>query len=159
MHRRPENLIVVLLLSLCFSGCGKAGGDRAMGSSPSDPTVASEGKPPSESGIPAPVSSRAGGGSLGLVPTGPDAQTGVRAVLLNSPPGSKVALEDLRWYVNGGGTRGGTDRLAGRAPRRGGGIRARAQVTVNDERISVDSSKAIVQNALPQIVSALSSPP
>src|SRR3990172_8949163 len=155
---RPEIVILVLLLSLCFSGCGKAGGDRAMVSSPSDPTVAKEGKPPSESGIPSPVSSRAGGVSLGLVPAGPDALTGVRAVVLNSPPGSKVSLEDLHWYVNGGETKGDIDRLAGTSLRRGDAITARAQVTVNDERISVDSPKAIVQNALPEIVSVSISP-
>ncbi|HJX14369.1 MAG TPA: hypothetical protein VJ386_01465 [Candidatus Deferrimicrobiaceae bacterium] len=158
-YRRPEIVIVVLLLSLCLSGCGKAGGDRAMVSSPSDPTVAKEGKPPSESGIPVSIPSRAGGVSLGLVPAGPDALTGVRAVLMNSPPGSKVALEDLRWYVNGGETRGEIDRLAGTSLRRGDVITARAQVTVNDERISVDSPKAIVQNALPEIVSVSISPP
>jgi hypothetical protein len=159
MLRRPEIGIVVLLLSLCFSGCGKAGGDRAKVSSPSDPTVASEGKTPSESGIPVPISSRAGGVSLGLVPAGPDALTGVRAVVLNSPPGSKVALEDLRWYVNGGETRGEIDRLAGTSLRRGDVVTARAQVTVNGERISVYSTKAIVQNALPEIVSVSISPP
>ena len=155
---RNQEIVIVLLLSLCFSGCGKAGGDRAIVSSAPGPTVAQEGKTPSESGIPAPVSSRAGGVSLALVPAGPDALTGVRAVFLNSPPGSKVALEDLRWYVNGGETRGGTDRLAGTSLRRGDVITARAQVTVNDERISVDSSKAIVQNALPEIVSVSISP-
>src|SRR3989304_9046283 len=94
---RNQEIVIVLLLSLCFSGCGKAGGDRAIVSSAPDPTVAQEGKTPSESGIPAPVSSRAGGVSLALVPAGPEALTGVRAALLNYPPGGTVAPAVLRW--------------------------------------------------------------
>lgn len=152
---------VAVLLSasvfLCLGfGCGKEEGNPTTKVSPAEPMVEKEVAHPTETAMPAPKPD--GTVSLKLVPQNPDALTGVRAVLGNSPPGVRMLLENLRWFVNGVETEGKDDRLPGNHLRRDDIVYAVATVSVNGEVVSLESYPSTIGNALPEVLAADLSP-
>jgi hypothetical protein len=158
---RPVRPGVAVLLSasvfLCLgSGCGKEGGNRTTKVSSAEPVRQKEVAQPTETAMPGPKPN--GNVSLKLVPENPDALTGLRAVLANSPPGARMLPENFRWFVNGVETEGEKNRLPGKILRRDDIVHATATVAVNGEDVSLESSPSIIGNARPEIVSADLSP-
>jgi hypothetical protein len=142
---------------LCLGfGCGKEGGNRTTKVSPAEPMMQKEVAHATETAMSAPKPD--GNVSLRLVPENPDALTGLRAELAGCPPGARMVLENLRWFINGAEIEGEKNRLPGKTLRRDDIVHALATVAVNGEDVSLESSPSTIGNARPETVSADLSP-
>ncbi len=155
---------LILLALLAGSGCGKPESTpQPVPRAPGSTGAASGASPASGSSqqVGASVESGSknrGSFQIGIVPTNPDVQTGVRLSFQEIPSGVAMKPGTIRWFVNGGEIKGQADQLPGTQFHKGNLVRATAEGEMNGEPILLSTPELSVRNALPEAVTVSLNP-
>ncbi len=144
----------ILVAMVAAIGCGSHETTPSPpGASGAPPPVSASATAPMKSAGAQPSETKAHAAyQIGLAPTNPDVQTGVRLSFQGLPTGVAIKPDSIKWFVNGGEVTGQTDQLSGKQFHKGNQIRAAAEGELKGETIFLSTPELTVRNALPETV-------